>query len=227
MKQVKILLFGLALCLGLAGAASAADAPDANQILASVRFSRIDRELNGQLRKQDGSVVPFTLQLNGNNMAFHFTNPDETLQLALTDSGSTLKDTADGRTHVISGRQLMDPVRGTDITYEDLALRFLYWPNARIEGEDRIKTLPCWIILTQSTGQRSSYTSVRIWVAKEGNGMLRAETYDASSKLVKRFDVLAGQRIQGVWTLKQMRIERMDPNTNRPVSRTYLEISSQ
>jgi hypothetical protein len=133
---------------------------------------------------------------------------------------------AGDRERVISGARLNDSVRGTDITYQDLALRFLYWKNSRVEGEQNIRTFPCWMILLQQNNPNIAYASVRVWVAKQSGALLRAEAYDAQSRLVKKFEVISGQKIEGKWFLKQMRIERYDPGTGNLASRTYLEINS-
>ena len=158
-------------------------------------------------------------------MIFTFTNPTEVLRLTLNDNGSNLTLQAGDRERVISGARLNDSVRGTDITYQDLALRFLYWKNSRIEGEQNVRTFPCWMILLQQNNPNIAYASVRVWVAKQSGALLRAEAYDAQSRLVKKFEVISGQKIEGKWFLKQMRIERYDPVTWNLASRTYLEIN--
>jgi hypothetical protein len=101
----------------------------------------------------------------------------------------------------------------------------LYWKNSRVEGEQNIRTFPCWMILLQQNNPNIAYASVRVWIAKQSGALLRAEAYDAQGRLVKKFEVISGQKIEGKWFLKQMRIERYDPGTGGLVSRTYLEIS--
>ena len=53
---------------------------------------------------------------------------------------------------------------------------------------------------------------------------MRMEGYDWNAQLAKRFEVVSAQKIEGRWFLKQMRIEELQPGTNRVQSRTYLEI---
>jgi len=50
------------------------------------------------------------------------------------------------------------------------------------------------------------------------------EGSDWNGRLAKRFEVISGQKIEGRWFLKQMRIEEMQPGTTKVQSRTYLEI---
>ena len=42
--------------------------------------------------------------------------------------------------------------------------------------------------------------------------------------VIKRFEVVSAQKIEGRWFLKQMRVEEMDPATSKVKSRSYLEI---
>ena len=61
-------------------------------------------------------------------------------------------------------------------------------------------------------------------VDKESGALMRMEGYDPKSQLVKRFEVVSAQKIEGRWFLKQMRIEEMEPGRNKVRSRSYLEI---
>ena len=224
MKQVKKFALAFVAIVMVSQTAARAD-EQAAQILNGIRLADISQELDGRLRKQDGTIIPFRLRTGGDELIFSFTNPTEVLRLTLNDNGSNLTLQAGDRERMISGARLNDFVRGTDITYQDLALRFLYWKNSRVEGEQNIRTFPCWMILLQQNNPNIAYASVRVWIAKQSGALLRAEAYDAQSRLVKKFEVISGQKIEGKWFLKQMRIERYDPGTGGLVSRTYLEIS--
>ena len=225
MKQVKKFALAFLSVLMISQPAARAD-EQAAEILNGIRLADISRELDGRLRKQDGTIIPFRLRAGGDELIFSFTNPTEVLKLTLNDNGSNLTLQTGDRERTISGIKLNDSVRGTDITYQDLALRFLYWKNSRIEGEQTVRTFSCWMILLQQNNPNIAYASVRVWVAKQSGAMLRAEAFDAQSRLVKRFEVISGQKIEGKWFLKQMRIERYDPATGNLASRTYLEITS-
>jgi len=224
MKQVKKLALAFVVLATVSQQAVRAD-EQAAQILSGIRLADISQELDGRLREQDGTVIPFRLRAGGDELIFSFTNPTEALRLTLNDNGSNLTLQAGDRERTISGARLNESVRGTDITYQDLALRFLYWKNSRIEGEQNVRTFPCWMILLQQNNPNIAYASVRVWVAKQNGALLRAEAFDAQSRLVKKFEVISGQKIEGKWFLKQMRIERYDPANGALASRTYLEIS--
>jgi hypothetical protein len=211
----------------LAASARAQNFPDAEQVLANVRLqqSRQQIDLQGQLR-QDALIIPFRLVQEGPLIRYIFSNPEETLQLRLAPNDSRLDEITRSGSKKIAGVRLDDPVRGTAITYEDLALKFLYWPNARIVGADFIRTRNCWKMQLQAPPNESQYGSVFLWVDKDSGALMRMEAYGRAGKLLKRFEVVSAQKIDGRWFLKQMRVEKVDPQTNRVSARTYLEIKS-
>lgn len=228
MKQAKKFLSVAGIAAAVL-AQSAAGQEDVNSILERLRSTQVqqlDQDFAGRLRLQDGSIIPFRVRFGGPEILFQFSNPDETLRLKLQEEGSVLTQQTANGAQTVSGARLTQPVRGTDIAYEDLALRFIYWNNAQVEGEQRIGVFPCWIVLVRPSTRYTQYGSVRIWVPKGKSGLVQAEGFDAQSRLLKRFKVVSGQEIKGKWILKQMRIERFDPQTGKLVSRTYLEIQS-
>jgi hypothetical protein len=225
MKQVKKLIGAIALVLLLLPPAGLAQEPNAAAILDGVRLAKVDREIKGQLRKEDGTIIPFGLSLSGSQVIYRFNSPDETLRVELRDSASTLNQDAGGKSHLVAGNQLTEKVRGTDLSYEDLSLHFLYWANPKIEGEQSVKGFSCWIILVQHLGRDSNYASVRMWIMKEGSSLLRAEAFNAKGKLEKRFEVISGQKVEDKWIPKQVRVQVYNPETGKQESRTYLEIN--
>jgi hypothetical protein len=61
---------------------------------------------------------------------YSFTDPDETLQLRLGENSSRLDLYKRRRKGKIFRVEAESKIRGTSLTYEDLAFKFLYWPNA-------------------------------------------------------------------------------------------------
>jgi hypothetical protein len=199
--------------------------PSAKDILASVRMmeSRQQIDLQGQLR-QDNIVVPFHLVQNGPLIRYSFANPDEILQLRLGENSSRLDLVTDDGTEQFAASKLKQKIRGTSVTYEDLAFKFLYWPTARVLGEENVRTRNCWKLQLRAPSRESQYSNVLLWIDKASGALMRMEGYDWNAQLAKRFEVVSAQKIEGRWFLKQMRIEELQPGTNHVQSRTYLEI---
>src|SRR6267142_6255721 len=199
--------------------------PSAKDILASVRMmeSRQQIDLQGQLR-QDNVVVPFRLVQNGPLIRYSFANPDEVLQLRLGENSSRLDLVTGGGTEQFAASKLKQKIRGTCVTYEDLAFKFLYWPTARVLGEENVRTRNCWKLQLRAPSRESQYSNVLRWIDKTSGALMRMEGYDWNAQIVKRFEVVSAQKIDNRWFLKQMRIEELQPGTNHAQSRTYLEI---
>jgi hypothetical protein len=185
--------------------------------------ARQDLELQGQLR-ENGRIVPFRLTQSGPVIRYSFTNPDEALQLRLGDADSQLDEIKKEAVDKISGPEFNQKVRGTAVTYEDLALRFLYWPNAKVLDEDYINTRRVWKLQLEPPARQSQYSKVYLWTEQKSGALLKMEGFDWNGKLAKRFEVISVQTIEGRYFLKSMRIEELSPETGKARSRTYLEI---
>jgi Outer membrane lipoprotein-sorting protein len=202
-----------------------AEPPSAKDILDSVRMleSRQQIDLQGQLR-QDNVVIPFRLMQNGPLIRYTFTNPDETLELRLGENSSRLELVGNAGNEKVSASKLQEKIQSTIVLYGDLAFKFLYWPTARVLGEENVRTRKCWKLQLRAPSRDSSYSNVLLWVDKASGALMRMEGYDWDAKLLKRFEVVSAQKIEGRWFLKQMRVEQFQPGTNHVEARAYLEI---
>jgi hypothetical protein len=219
-------LAGLTLQLFNASTALAEPAPSAQDILNSVRMRQAQQQidLRGQLR-QNEVVIPFQVLQNGSVVRYIFSKPEETLQLRLGENDSRLDQISNDGAEKIAPAQFDRKIRGTGVTYEDLALKFLYWPNPRLLGPETITTGNCWKLELRPGSNQSQYARVVVWVHQNSGALMRLEGYDAKGQIIKRFNVVSAQKIEDRWFLKQMRIETFDPGTNHVLSRTYLEIN--
>jgi hypothetical protein len=198
-------------------------APTAKDILASVRMreSQQQLDLQGQLRQND-TVIPFQLIQSGPLVRYVFSNPEESLQLQLGEKDSRLDELSEDGVQKVA--QFDRKIRGTDVTYEDIALKFLYWPNGEIVGQENIRTRNCWKLQLHAPSPQSQYSNVLLWVDKNSGALMRMEGYDRNGQLAKKFEVVSAQKIDNRWFLKQMRVEALQPGTKHVQSRTYLEI---
>src|SRR5881397_1109372 len=220
MRTTSIIFLMLALrCM------SAEPPPSVKEILDSVRMleSRQQIDLQGQLRQED-MVIPFRLMQNGPLIRYTFTNPDETLELRLGENSSRLELVSDAGTEKVGTSKLQEKIRGKIVTYGDLAFKFLYWPTARVLGEENVRTRKCWKLQLRAPSRESQYSNVLLWIDKASGALMRMEGYDWNAQLAKRFEVISAQKIEGRWFLKQMRVEEFQPGTSHVQARTYLEI---
>ena len=211
--------------LGLTSAHGTPPPPPA-QILEQVRLNQAQQQLDlyGQLRS-DATVIPFRLTQTGPIIRYTFAQPPVVLQLRLGEKGSALELVKSNSTEKFSASRLDEKIGGTGVTFGDLALSFLYWPNPEFIGEDSVRTRACWKLRLHPPSKSAAYSTVILWVDEQSGAIMRLEAYDWQNKLAKKFEVVSAQKIEGRWFLKQMRIEEIDQGTGKVQSRSYLEIN--
>ena len=205
--------------------------PDAATILEAARSNLLGQKavLNATLRTDPTaatppSTTPLQIRVDG-DVHYIFDNPPQELILELDQDSSAISERLGGKTAPVKPARFDEPVRDTAITYEDLALKFLYWKNPILRGEDTALTRKCWKIEIQAprAGQ-SQYGVARLWIDQESGALMKMEGYDMQGKLVRKFEVRSGQKLDGQWMLKEMRFERIDPATKKTTGRTYLRV---
>lgn len=217
-----------ALAIRDAGGAEEQPPASGDEVLRLVRKSQAQQYvqgLTGRIRSNEtGQSWPMELTMRENVIRFLFRNPNEIINLDLSNNGTRLSRIVPGGKNEISTSLYAERVRNTDINYEDISMRFLYWPGAKIMGEDTFSFQKCWHVRATNPDGRGPYGTVDVWVAKSSGAMMKMEAYDAHGRKVKQFLVRKGQKYQGAYILKQMRVETFDPETREVKGITYLEI---
>jgi len=180
-------------------------------------------ELRAQIRGE-GAPTPMTISLKSGVITYGFANPEQKILLRVDSVRNALSELSGGIEKPISSTHLHDPIRDTGVTYEDLSLGFLYWPRPVLQGEDILRTRPSWKIDLQAPPGEQVYGVARVWIDKESGAILRIEGYDKKGLLLRRFEVISAQKIDGLWMIKQMRIESFKPGNPNPETRRYLEV---
>ncbi len=218
----KLVATGLGI-LCLAGAARAAD-PTAQEILEAARVNPLGNQiaLDAQLRR-NSKTTPFTIVVDG-AVRFQFKDPEQELVLELGDEAPKLTERVGDKASPVKPARFDEKIRGSGVTYEDLSLQFLYWKNPKLLGDDRINARPAWKIEAQAPRGASQYGVARMWIDKDSGALVRVEGYDMSGRMIRRFEVVSAQKLDGQWMLKQMRFEQIDPETKKVTDRTYLEV---
>jgi hypothetical protein len=233
MKPLAI-AFAFALGAILVAPAQQAVAPDAAAILRGARMAAtlttLDAGLSGKLKK-DGKTVPVTLFLKGKDIQFQFSEVKDTWQIyhmRLGDNSFDLFEIIDGKTVRFPDAKLVQPIAGTDVTYEDLAMRFFYWPNPKLEAVENINGEACYKIkVAKPDATAGRYAAVYIWVHQKYGAFMRIAGYDHSGGLAKEFVVQEVMPVTDkIWSLKKMQVSTFDPATNRRLSITNLVFDS-
>lgn len=225
--HTKLLLSGCAF-ISIVGSAFSDPEPNASEILAASRLNQVTQSANlkAELRDAGGKRSPFVISSDEGVIRYSFQEGPE-IALRLSDDSADLTERVDGSESRVRGAKLEQRVKNTPITYEDLALQFLHWPRAKVNGEERIVGQNCWVLEIQAPRGRSQYGVVRVWVDQENGSVMQIRGYNDEGKPVKHFKVLSVQKIDGQWMLKQMRVESLNPETGKPVEMAYLTVKDK
>jgi hypothetical protein len=121
---------------------------------------------------------------------------------------------------------LSGPIQGTDLSWTDLTLSFLWWKGDAIVGKEEIKGRPCYIVAAtpepagaNGTAGVGQYAKVHLWVDQELHMLLQAKGFDAQGKEVRSLWVKGFKKINDKWMIKDMEIQ------SSPEHRTKLLIN--
>lgn len=113
----------------------------------------------------------------------------------------------DGNDQRLPAPDADDEVVDTGITWSDLSLGFLWWPQAELEGTARVKTRSSHVVTIPAPPGREDIASVKLWVDRKAYFILKAELFDADETLVKRIEVDTIAEIRkDVWMVKNLLI---------------------
>lgn len=107
----------------------------------------------------------------------------------------------------LTGPQRTATLLDSSFSLYDLALPFLRWPDAKSLGDDRTRGRDCHAIEVRAAGE--PYARAKLWIDKEYCGLLRAEVFNGSDALVKRFAVTSFKRIGEVWVPRGLEMARV------------------
>jgi hypothetical protein len=218
----------------LAALPAFAQQPDPKAILEGARMSatltKLDEGLSGNLRK-GSQKTPVTLFLKGKDIQFQFSEnngPWRGFHMHIGDEAFNLSEVVDGKMRKLPPDKLVAPIGGSDLTYEDLALRFFYWPNPKFEGQEDVGGQPCYKIrIDKPKGSAGRYEVVYVWVHTKFGAFMKIRGHDKSGGLVKEFQVEDIMQIaKDTWTLRKMQVATHDPANGRRISITDVTFDS-
>lgn len=228
-----ITLMAAAACCLFPATAKENDSLSADSLLQGMRemmVSQGNRDVVGSIRK--GALkVPFSLSARGETVVFQYKQNDawQRFDVRIGDRKADLLLVNQGKAVVMAPASYSKPIAGTDVTYEDLSLRFIYWKGGTIlddSADSRIKGRDCFIVqVPNPTPGVGQFATVRMWVDKENGTVWQVDGYGTDGKLIKRFTITSVQRLSdGTWFFKQMKMEVRDPRTGRTTALDYLEM---
>lgn len=231
-------LFLLALSAVLIMPAFSAEKNDltADKILAQVRYAtklQKDQTINGKIRNKS-MEIPFGIQLKSANICFNYSEDGQnwkTFELRFKQKGQELFSYENGKTTPFPVKRYNEKINGSDITFEDLSFRFLYWPGGKILPEDRtsyIKGQKCFVLdLPNPSPGTGEYAWIRAWVGEETGALWQIDAFDQKGRHLKRFTITSVMKTKDTWFFEQMRVELRDPdNPKKTRGVNYIELKN-
>ena len=227
---------GLSLQGALGQVGSKASVPPAKVILENVRYSQsLERQVfDAEIRPRKIGIksTPLRMELFKEGVRFLFFDGDsrrgkidQVLQLKLSSGQYVLTEPSnkDGAA-AIAPEKYSERIRGSDIVYEDIAMRFLYWPNPQHLKVEKAKGGDAWKIRCVNPDGIGPYSIVDVWVSQESGAMVRMNGFDSKRRLIKSYEVEGVQRYKGVWMLRMMNVRTHPVSAGGRIGSTYLKV---
>jgi hypothetical protein len=116
-----------------------------------------------------------------------------------------------------------DEVADTGLTWSDLSLDFLWWPEAEMLGSERVKSRQAYVLMLKAPAARTDVHQVKLWVDERARFIVRAELMDERGELLKRIEVDSIQKIrEDFWMVKDLIIR--DFTHNRRIGIRFEEV---
>lgn len=206
----------------------------ADGLLSAMRdmtVSQGNKDVMGSIRK-GRNKIPFSLSARGETIVFQYKqgNAWNRFDVRINARNVDLIRVVKGKAEVLAPANYTTPIAGTDVCYEDLSLRFLYWKGGKIindSANSRVKGRDCYIVEVANPNPRiGQFGWVRMWVDKENGTTWQIDGHGLDGKLKKRFTITSVQKLDdGSWFFKQMKLEvkdPKDPSTNLSIN--YMEM---
>ena len=100
-------------------------------------------------------------------------------------------------------------VGGTDLTWLDLTMDFLWWRDVRMDGEGRTKGRMCDIIIATPPSPIPGCSGMRLWIDRNLGFLMQAEQLDHQGEPVRRMWVQSVKKMNERWMIRDMEVEMM------------------
>ena len=104
---------------------------------------------------------------------------------------------------------LNSTVLGTDITWLDITLDFVWWTHPVLSGSGKVKGRLCDILEVEPASPMPKCAKARLWVDREQKMVMQAAQVDENGREVRKMWVRAVQKINKRWVLKDIEVETL------------------
>jgi len=173
--------------------------------------------VRGHIRK-DGKKVNFESRSDAGFLDLKMTDTGERFRVALKGPGVVEKQNG-GIWKSQASLDASKNIPGTDIAFEDVAFRFLFWSDLSSIGSSFIRTRHCIGLRFTNPSTQAVYKYVDLWVDQNTWAPIRALVYGAGPVELKQLDVISFFK-RGIHSIRITNNPGQNVNT---VSQEYLE----
>jgi len=104
-------------------------------------------------------------------------------------------------------------IRGTDMTWMDLTLDFLWWKDVRFDDVPRGESYngrDCDILVTVPPAPIPGCSAVRVWVDRQLKCVMQAQQLDPQGNPVRKMWVQRVKKMDDRWMIRDMEIETLN-----------------
>ena len=136
-------------------------------------------------------------------------------------------DLSDGGSNLLSVAAVRDPVRGlvlsrpdggtppapsdsvlgTDLSWFDIGIDFVWWLDPELAGTDRLKGRTCDLLEVTPPEPTPTCAKARLWIDRDQKVVMQAVQLDAWGRERRKLWIRATQKVEGRWVFKDLEVE--------------------
>jgi hypothetical protein len=121
---------------------------------------------------------------------------------------------------------ITSPIADTLVSFEDLAFRFLDWPDPKEVETAMVGTKTCTVIRFVPPLHQSGYTAADLFLEENSLIPLRLIYYGSDGRESKRFDPVKLKRVGEDWIVKSIRVTGITEPHEKNWEPTYIEFET-
>lgn len=115
----------------------------------------------------------------------------------------------------LTGKDADKAFAGSDFWLSDLGLEFFRWTEQQVIKQEKMRGQLCYVLESKNLDEKgSTYSKVISWIDQETLGIMQAEAYDASGKILKRFIPKTFQKVNGQYQVKNVEIFNLQSSSS-------------
>jgi len=100
-----------------------------------------------------------------------------------------------------------DSVLGTDLSWFDVGVDFVWWRDPRLAGTDRLKGRTCDLLEVTPPDPTPDCAKARLWIDRAQKVVMQAVQLDGKGRERRRLWIRATQKVEGRWVFKDLEVE--------------------